>query len=721
MALRILAFCCLCVLPLIAGNARHTTVHRLTGAIKVDGLLNDPAWLDMPTIGSLVQAEPDSGAAPTEQTEVRVGFDSDALYIAVRCLDNQADDILATHMSRDARLFSDDSVAILLDTFNDGRNAFFFQTNPLGALVDGRITENGREDTNWDGIWNVRARMHDDGWTAEFQIPFKTLSFQPGGGAWGFNVERQVARLRERERWASPSLDVQFFQVASAGAIDGLEGLSQGVGLDIKPYALGGYARDIEADKKSRILRNGGLDVFYRITSNLTSSTTVNTDFAETEVDARQVNLTRFDVFFPEKRAFFLEDAGIFSFGIVPRALRGPPPDPDSLAFFSRTIGLVDEQQVPVRVGEKLTGKVGRFDVGLLDVVTGETDTLSRQNLFVGRTKANFWSQSYVGALVTSGDPSGLTGNSLGGVDLKLSTADFLKTGKNAEVTLFGAKTWTPGIDSQDSSFGFNLSYPNDLVSAELEWQQIGQNYRPALGYVNRQGVRKTSMRMGLNPRPEVWNIRQLRFQVGFTRYHNLPHRADETRLMMITPLEIEFNSGSRLEYRIKPDFERLFEPFEIHEGVSIPTGAYNFTSHELSYFSASNRPWQVRLHYEFGSFYTGTSRQSRTEFRWRNEHLSTSVEFEQYRVKLREGAFTTRLAIGRIDYSFTPLITLSNFVQYDTDSQNIGLQSRLRWILQPGNEIYLVLNHSWQENTLDRFESLRTDVRAKLNYTFRF
>jgi len=330
--------------PAFAGEARKTTAIRVEGEdIRVDGILDEPVWREHPGIGEFVQVEPRQGEPPTESTLIRLVYDEDALYIGVYCYDSSPKTILATQMSRDSRLRSDDNIEILLDTFHDRRNAYFFQTNPNGAMVDGRITESSRPNVNWDGIWQVKVAIVEDGWTAEFEIPFKTLAFRPGDNSWGFNAGRELARIREETRWASPSLDIRFNQVAMAGSIEGLEGLSQGVGLDIKPYGLVGYNRDVEAEDQSRILADAGVDVFYRATNNLMSSTTINTDFAETEVDTRQVNMTRFSLFFPEKRAFFLEDAGIFQFGIQGS---GGGPDrrpPDIVPFFSRRIGLVED------------------------------------------------------------------------------------------------------------------------------------------------------------------------------------------------------------------------------------------------------------------------------------------------------------------------------------------------------------------------------------------
>jgi hypothetical protein len=298
-------------------------VRRISGSIQLDGILNEAEWQEPPSTIDLVQVEPHPGKAPTEPTRVWLAYDKDYLYIAVRCEDRKPAQIVATEMKRDAFLKDNDNIEIVLDTHHDNRNAYYFATNAAGALVEGRITENQMAALEWDGIWNVRTQINDSGWTAEFEIPYKTIGFNPGISEWGFNISRYLARGRETSRWAAPSLDVKLYQVIRAGHITGIEDISQGVGLDIKPYGIAGFSRDIKREDVVQADADAGGDIFYRITANLVSSTTINTDFAETEVDTRQVNLTRFTLFYPEKRSFFLEDAGIFEFAKVTGS--GPP------------------------------------------------------------------------------------------------------------------------------------------------------------------------------------------------------------------------------------------------------------------------------------------------------------------------------------------------------------------------------------------------------------
>jgi len=715
--------------PLWAADVPDIVARRANSKIQVDGVLSESVWQANPAISDFIQVEPRSGERPTEATQVWVAYSRDALYIAVRCLDRSTRQIVATEMRRDAELSENDNIEIVLDTYHDHRNAYYFATNAAGALVDGRVTENQEPALEWDGIWIVRTRIDDRGWTAEFEIPFKTIGFSPGLQDWGFNISRYLARGRETSRWASPSLDVKLSQTVRAGHIAGLEGLSQGVGLDVKPYGILGFTRDIDRVDRVQATGKGGADIFYRITSNLVSSTTFNTDFAETEVDARQVNLTRFPLFFPEKRGFFLEDAGIFEFARGGE-IGGPPGEEgggDLLPFFSRRIGLVEGNEVPLRAGEKLTGKVGRFNVGLLDVQTGDlvrekTLLVPGKNLAAGRVKASFLSQSYVGALFTNGDPAGETSNQVGGVDLKLATSNFLKSEKNLSLMLFGSKSRTKGVEGRDAAYGGVLAYPNDLVKAQYKWLKIGENYNPALGFVPRRGVRISSVSAEIGPRPRFWNIRQMSFEFEYSDYYNMREQSTETRELKATPFQWWFNGGEMVGYEYSRNTERLYEPWEIQDGVTLPPGEYTFDTHGLDFRSSETRPLFAGVEFKIGSFFGGTRRETRIEATWRkNRHLSTALSLEQNWLRLKEGDFNTSLVMCRLDYSFTPFITVANFVQYDTESRNIGLQSRLRWILTPGNEFFVVLNHAWQENQFDRFEAAQTRFRVKFNYTFRF
>ncbi|HSW51336.1 MAG TPA: sugar-binding protein [Bryobacteraceae bacterium] len=697
-------------------EVKRARTERAAGPVRIDGVLDDEVWQRAQPIGEFTQADPYPGKPPTEQTEVRLAFDENALYMAIRCFDSQPEKILSTTMARDGRPYDDDNLEIVIDPYRDRRSGYYFQMNAAGSLSDGRIIENRLADVSWDGIWDARTRIYGGGWIAEIEIPFKTLSFRPGSGAWGFNIERTIARVNEESRWEGYTLDSSIHAVSRAGDIEGLEGLSQGIGLDIKPYGLLGYNRDIARRDRVQPKREAGADIFYRVTPNLLSSTTLNTDFAETEVDTRQVNLTRFPLFFPEKRAFFLEEAGVFQFGL-------PASGNNLLPFFSRRIGLVGGETVPILFGEKLTGKVGRLEMGLLDVMTRDSDAAPGQNFVVGRAKYGFWRQSYIGGIFTNGDPSGRSGNSVGGVDVLLATNNFLGRHKNFDVAAFGLKTSAPGVRSGDFAYGGQVRYPNDRISIGYSWQEIGANFDPKLGYVRRRGVRINSLNSRFGPRPKGNpHIRQVTFDFDFSDHYSTVHRSLESRTYSFSPFGLLLSRGQLFEYNLSHDTEQIFRPFEIHKDIRIPAGSYSFTRHSLSYQGPVNRPVSYGASYNRGGFYSGTSDEVTGRLSWRkSERITASLEVRQYWVRLKEGRFDTSLALVRLNYFFSPRLALTNFVQYDTDSRNIGLQSRLRWIIRPGQEVYLVLNHEWQENPLDRFEASRTDLRAKLNYTFRF
>jgi hypothetical protein len=355
--------------------------------------------------------------------------------------------------------------------------------------------------------------------------------------------------------------------------------------------------------------------------------------------------------------------------------------------------------------------------------MTRDSDAAPGQNFFVGRAKYGFWRQSYVGGIFTSGDPTGESDNSLGGVDMLLATNNFLGRRKNFDFAAFGLKTSTPGVRSGDFAYGGQVRYPNDRVNIGYSWQEIGANFDPKLGYVRRRGVRINSLNSRFGPRPRGnRHIRQVTFDFDFSDYFSTVHRSVESRTYSFSPFGLLLNGGQLFEYTLSHDTEQIFRPFRIHEDIRIPVGRYSFTRHALSYQGPVNKPVSYGLSHNAGGFYSGASDELTGRLSWRKSaRITTGLELRQYWVRLKEGRFDTSLVLVRLNYFFSPRLALTNFIQYDTDSRNIGLQSRLRWIIKPGQEVYLVLNHEWQENPLDRFEASRTDVRAKLNYTFRF
>lgn len=693
--------------------------------IRLDGRLDEPAWLRAVPIGSLTQIDPKEGEPPTEATEVRVLYDSDAIYFGITCFDRTPGGIVATQLARDAELDVDDYITIVLDPFFDQRNGFFFMINPAGARTDGQIANNSEHTSlDWDGIWNAAARRSAQGWTAEVSIPFKTLRFKPGQTTWGLNIERQIKRRNERDRWAGARRDIWISNLAEAGRLQDLPVVRQGLGLDIRPYGI--VRRDpydpARTDKSPWVL-DGGLDISKNLTPNLNASMTVNTDFAETEVDTRQVNLTRFDLFYPEKRPFFLEGAGVFE------TAGNSIWDPDLLPFFSRRIGLYAGQEVPILFGGKITGRQSHFNVGLLDVQTGHADIrngddegfrLEGQNLLAGRVSRDIFQQSYVGAIFTHGNPAGTGENSLIGADARFATSKF-RGDKNLSLDVFVMRTNDEATHSTDYAGGFWLDYPNDLWDVRLQGKQIGDNFRPALGFVPRKGIRKVSGGGEFMPRPERYGIRKLSFGLDGEIIADLENVV-ENWSVSFTPIGIEMDSGDQIQFSVSSEFEKLPDQFEIGEGVVLPPGSYRWNRYEIEAGTASKRMWVLQSNFSWGSFYNGTRTQVGVGLTLKPGTLfSLGLQSERNDISLKGGNFYTQLIALRGDFNFSPNLSWANLVQYDNESRMLGFQSRFRWILKPGNDLFVVLNRGWYRTFDHNFLSTYDRGTVKLAYTFRF
>lgn len=717
--------CFLFLLPtgLAANGPKSAAVTPTTTPIKLDGALDEPAWAQATALDEIQQREPKPSSPASERTEVRLLKDQTHLYIGVLCHDSEPNKVVGTQMARDAELEIDDSIAILLDTFHDRRNAFYFATNPAGALIDGLIVENQESiNYNWNAIWNVRTQRTAQGWSAEFAIPFKSLSFNPGQDVWGFNFSRTIIRKIEEDRWAAPRLDVEFTQVSEAGELSGFAQAEQGRGLDVRPFAVGRWIRDERGN--NRFEGDVGGDVFFNITPGLRLTSTLNTDFAETEVDNRQINLTRFPLFFPEKRAFFLENAGVFDFGRS--VVRGQ----EMIPFFSRRIGLLDGQEVPILAGTKLTGKAGRFDLGALAIRTQQTPLTEAKTYFVGRVKRNLFKQSFIGGLYTEGDPVNQTASSRTlGADVRLGTANFLGSQRNFALDAYAVNTQRAGPNSSKtgdaSSFGAVASYPNDRWWGYAEYRHVGRDFSPALGFIQRRAIDKFSTRVEFNPRPKKFlNVRQMFNEFSFTAYRRNDVGRIESWRLFTAPLNWEFNSGDRVEFNFVPTFERLFAPFEIAENVKLPTGDYRFTRYRAEVETAPKRPWQAFVTWWFGSYWSGRADELSAQVLFKfAPHFQAGVTAEQTFARLPQGKFVARVWALRADYAFSPFLNVANFIQYDNESRNLGWQSRLRWILQPGNELFLVFNQGWAQDPRGgfNFRTAGTRVAGKVQYTFRF
>ena len=700
----------------------------VTSEIVIDGSLDEAPWRQAPKIGDLIQRIPEAGAEPTEKTEVTLLYDKDNLYIGVMCYDSEPQRVLASEMARDASLRADDRLEIVLDTFRDHSNAFYFSTNPAGALVDGLVFANGETNNDWDAIWIVRTEQTDDGWSAEFAIPFKTLNFPAGETVWGFNISRTIQRKLEENRWTGARFQTQFFQISEAGEITNLEGLEQGAGLDVRPFVAGRWLHR-GADGDGTAAGKPGLDLFYNITPSLKLSVTANTDFGETEVDARQINLTRFSIFFPEKRSFFLQDAGVFNFATTGIDPPGgiPATGAEVFPFFSRKIGLLGGQEVPINYGAKLTGKIGRTEIGMLDVRTREVSNVNAKNLFVGRIKQNFLEQSYVGAIFTEGNPASPLSSSTIGVDMRLATSNFLGSGRNMVFNAYGLRSNNQGISENNSSFGFGAQYPNDKFDAQIQWREIQENFDPAVGFVQRSDVRMLRVAGSFNPRPkQSTGIQQMQHDVFYTRFTRLDNGLVETSNLYVTLVDWHLNSGDSLHSLFDENvtYERLFEPFEISPALVLPAGEYRFTPWRIFFTSAQKRRIQGSIGFNFGNFLSGTAKVIQTGLSYKfPPYFSISLNTNQTFASLPQGSFIARIYSSRVDYAASPFLSVSSLIQFDNRSENLGLQSRVRWTIEPGNDVFFIFGQGWVQDLERGYDFRRQDSRLamKFQYTFRF
>ena len=677
----------------------------------LDGRLEDAVWARAAVIDDLHMVVPVEYAPPSEKSEIRVLYDEDALYFAARFYDREPGRVSALVMRQGDFSWGEDGFSIILDPMNQGRSGYVFDINPNGVRSQGLYTDVTEEDWDWEAIWRGASRRDDQGWTAEVAIPFKTLSFDPDNDTWGINFIRWLGRRNEQFGWVSHNRDQN---PANSGLIVGLTGLEQGLGLDIVPGFRLGRVDDEQSGRDESFLEPS-LDAFYKITPALTAAVTVNTDFSGTTVDARQINLTRFDLFFPEQRQFFLQDADIFEFGRIG--------DDSGKPFFSRRIGLTGSgDAIDIDVGAKLTGRAGPFDIGVLGVRQDAEDRSDKAELLVARLAANVLEESSLGIIATAGNPTGTPDNRLLGADFR-----YLNTRLSPDRTIVGSlwyqQTETDGESDHSAAFGVNLALPARRGwLLEAEWMEVQRNYFPALGFVNRTGIREYEVETGYNWRPDTRRLRSITSGVEFWRVQTIAGEV-ESQEFKVDVLELENQTADVLTLSHQSNRERLTEPFGIFDGVTIPAGDYTFDSICIEGATGQFR----RVSGEFiacdGEFYDGERTTIAPYLTWRPDpHLRFGAGFEWNDVDLPQGSFVTRLASLRADVAFTSTWYWENFLQYDNVSETIGVNSILRWVPEAGREAVLVLNRQLEDLDRDnRFASYYSELTFKLSYTFRF
>jgi len=658
-------------------------------APKLDGTLDDSLWQLAKPITDFRQREPLEGQAATEKTEVRILYTRRAVYFGIHCFDSNPSRIIASELRRDASQDLDDHFEILIDSNHNRRGGYVFQVNPLGTQMDGLIVEEQRDnsdldfDAGWDGVWISNARVLSDGWTVTIEIPFTTLNFTHSTEVlWGLNFKRFIRRKNEEDLWSAYRRTFGITKVSQAGDLRGIENIGSGRLFVVKPYALAQYDRQTGQDAKFPL--TGGVDVKYGLTSNLVLNLTGNTDFADTEVDLEPFNLTPFKVFIPEKRQFFLENAGVFNFDIG---------DQDQL-FFSRQIGIdpLTGQQVPINGGAKLTGTIGRTELGIMEVDTRSSGTNPYANYAVARVKESLWAGSYVGVMgidKRSGNPMD-SFNQTGGVDTRLVFF------KDWFVDAHMAGTQSPGHPSGASDVGASLSYRSNWLDGIVERRKIGPNFNPEVGFIERVDSNETYGDLTFKVRPEIRGVRELQFEGEIL--HAPDTRNEVSTQEWLGTFRADFNNGAYTDDDIADVFtQRITTPFHIYKNVFIPNGLYHFARHQLTYGSRQDRRFTYNFLERFGDYYGGTLNEFRVHANYRPTakfSISASETWDRFRLPLPNGNFSVVLASLQGNYSFNRFLTFTSLIQMDTsNTQAVSANLRLRYNYRADSDLYIIYN----------------------------
>ena len=717
---------------------------RIDTPPELDGRVDDEVWKAIEPATGFTQRNPDEGARATEETEVRFAFDDQNLYIGIRCLDSEPQAAVLTQNRRDGEMENTDSIQILLDTFNDGQNAFVFGTTPTGIEYDAQISKAGQDrgggsprraggagaaggaqrggaaatNINWDAAWQVRAQTTGEGWEAEMAIPFRTLRYRPGDDmTWGLNIFRLLRRRNEESFWAPITRAFELTQISLAGTLTGLSAEGDR-NLKLLPYVVGGFSQDFRAaDDRSKLERDAGLDLKYGLTPSLTLDATLNTDFAQVEVDDEQVNLTRFDLFFPEKRPFFLENAGFFEFG-TPREVE---------LFFSRRIGIDENRNpVPIDAGARVSGKAGPYQIGFLEMQTRSVDGRAPANNYaVARLNRELPNRSSIGVIALNRQSmSKFEGdneyNRAYGVDANIGL------GKYGNWFNYLARTKTPGKTSSQHAGASYFVFDDATNQVEATYREVGRNFNPEVGFVNRVGYRHDYYGYRRRFFPNSSLIRSIEPHFGMRTWRTIETTKKESDYQHFH-FDTRWQNGGRMGVAFNRNFERLDKPFEVHPGVFIQPGSYRFDDLRADFNGDPTRTLFWTSEIATGEFYNGrlTSLNLGGGVR-KGPNLTWTGTYSRNFVRLPNGDFTTDLVGLRWNWSFTPRSYLQTFSQYNSVARQLGHNIRLAFLSSSNTGLFVVFNttHASYEFNDPHGMDRRTQSRAliiKFNHLLDF
>jgi hypothetical protein len=722
---------------------------RIQDALQIDGRLDEAAWVQADPATGFIQRNPDEGAPATERTEIRILYDAGILYIGARMFASDPDALVVTQMRRDSRLHGDEYLDVVLDTFHDHRNAFQFQINPAGARFDAYITDEGRNvNSDFNVVWDAATRIDDRGWSAEIAIPLNQLRFPNTDGeqVWGVNFYRNIRHNNEEAYWVPSPRDLGYraiTRLSNAGRLLGLEGLRSGRNVQVKPYAMGGVARERErypdpgesADATDGV-GDAGLDVKIGVTPNMTLDLTFNTDFAQVEADQERVNLTRFSLFFPEKRDFFLEGAGIFSSGgggggpggFGGGGMGGFGRGPDLQLFYSRNIGLAMGEEVPIVGGGKLTGRMGPWTLGVMNVLTdrerlSDGDLVEQTLWSVVSLRRNILSRSSIGLLAASKDPLHGTHNRTVGLDANLAL------GQTTSITGQVAQVFDPAILGDAIAYTGQYRWDTDLWQVRLEHRRVGEEFDSETGYVRRTDLKETEGEMEFSPRPGVLGIRQLSFSTQGSYLTDMDNRLETRNFEFQIRLFMDNTSNHFItfqrEFDLLPDDYTAYTDPDTDEEVVLPAGPYEWNDFSIRVNTDGRVPIVLRGGGGISEWYGGRRVNGNVDLSWRPDaRLSASINYSLNMVRDlpvldpagRDG-FDTKVISLRLNYAFNPNLFTKAYLQYNDARNAIVSNYLLHWIVRDGTELYLVYNEQWDTGL--EFDPFPTDRTLMLKATY--
>lgn len=709
-------------------EAKSLRAVKVNTAPILDGKLDDPVWRQAEVVTDFHQNRPGDHATPSEPTELYVIYTSDALYIGARMFDSEPDQIAAPTLRHGQGMPFDDRLVIILDPFNQGRAGFRFETNLNAARHDALYTTPTSFTLDWNTIWEVATSVDGKSWIAEVEIPFKSLPFDPNLDTWGFNFGRGIRRRNEEMAWVS--LD-RSYNPTIMGEMSGMEGMDQGVGLDIVPSFAAIRQREYSPSGSEQNYEPS-LDAFYRLTPSLNAALTINTDFSAAEVDNRQVNLGRFNLFFPERRDFFNNDSDLFQFGGISNMAGGNSASTggsreNARPYFSRKLGLAaDGSPVDINYGGRISGRVGRFNIGALAIKQDENAGVDASELLITRVSANVLDDSRIGFIYTDGDPTSGIDNSVAGVDFQYINNQ-LSNGRRLQSNVFFQQSDTPGLSGDDASYGFGIAFPSSQgFRTRVGYKVVEDNFNPAMGFVNRSNIEDLTADVGYTHFFERGIFQTAFGGIDMQRIEVIDGGL-QTEVLNYRLLELETTSRDRISLNRFESKEVVLNAFAIFRQtgneIFIQPGSYDFGETQIGFNTAGQREFSGGVNYRTGDFFNGERVNINGSFTWnQSRNFSMSLRYDWNDIELPQGDFTTRLSSVNSQVAFSPNLYWISLIQYDNISEEIGINTRLQWVPRAGQEAFIVLNHNMQDFDQDnRFDTAFSELSLKFRYTFRF